>query len=334
MGMRDAWAKKEKAFVKRKAGPNEVAAPPQEMQSPQVVTPRTSSSAQHGAVTHAKMELLEREVKKLRASAPRLLLDPTIIHPSSWANRHESSFSGPEFEALKAEIKSAKKNVQPIKVRPLPDKPDEYEIVFGHRRHRACLELGLQVEAIVEQLDDQALFVEMDRENRLRADLRPYEQGVMYRKAIDRGLFPNPAALALGLGVDKGNVSKVLQIAELPEVVLDAFRSRLAIQYRWGTALKKALDKGIESSTALLSAAKNLAEKSKEEKPSDKEIFRVLMEAASPSQPKTKIKPDLVGHSMDVNGVIFRVAAADVTQAQIEKITAFIQDLLGSESSD
>nr|ART89675.1 hypothetical protein [uncultured bacterium] len=115
---------------------------------------------------------------------------------------------------------------------------------------------------------------------------------------------------------------------------MDAFRSRLAIQYRWGTALKKALDKGIESSTALLSAAKNLAEKSKEEKPSDKEIFRVLMEAASPSQPKTKIKPDLVGHSMDVNGVIFRVAAADVTQAQIEKITAFIQDLLGSESSD
>ena len=83
--------------------------------------------------------------------------------------------------ALKSEMESAGGNVQAIKVRPIPGtEPQEYEIVFGHRRHRACLDLGLEVLATIESIDDKELFKEMDRENRQRADLRPYEQGLMY----------------------------------------------------------------------------------------------------------------------------------------------------------
>lgn len=37
---------------------------------------------------------------------------------------------------------------------------------------------------IAGDVDDQQMFVEMDRENRQRKDLRPYEQGMMYGHAL------------------------------------------------------------------------------------------------------------------------------------------------------
>ncbi|MFD2274834.1 ParB N-terminal domain-containing protein [Undibacterium arcticum] len=81
-----------------------------------------------------------------------------------WANRISDSFTSADFLALKEEITQAGGNVQPIKVRPLVGVADRYEIVFGHRRHRACLEAGLPVLCLIEAVSDQELFKEMDRE--------------------------------------------------------------------------------------------------------------------------------------------------------------------------
>ncbi|MDO8767356.1 MAG: ParB/RepB/Spo0J family partition protein [Burkholderiaceae bacterium] len=173
---------------------------------------------------------------------PSKKLDPKLIKPSKWANRHDKSFEGPEFSALKTEMESAGGNVQAIKVRPIPGAaPQEYEIVFGHRRHRACLELGLDVLATIESIDDKELFKEMDRENRQRADLRPYEQGLMYARALDEGLFSSQRKLAEDLGLQSSNVSTAINIARLPKFVLDAFGSPLDIQYRWSAPLNDAI---------------------------------------------------------------------------------------------
>ena len=81
-------------------------------------------------------ERLRAELDAFKGSEPTKRLAPNIIRASRWANRNEDSFLSKDFEALKAEIESAGGNVQPIKVRPLLDVPGEYEIVFGHRRHR------------------------------------------------------------------------------------------------------------------------------------------------------------------------------------------------------
>jgi ParB family chromosome partitioning protein len=154
-------------------------------------------AAQGGKVSELERQLHEAEhtVEVVRADLvavnaewegvlPSKKLDPKCVKPSKWANRHDKSFEGPEFAELKSEIESAGGNVQAIKVRPIPgSSPQEYEIVFGHRRHRACFELDIPVLATIESIDDKELFKEMDRENRLRADLRPYEQGLMYLRA-------------------------------------------------------------------------------------------------------------------------------------------------------
>lgn len=183
-------------------------------------------------------ENLKDELKHWHGSTPTKKLDPTLIAHSHWANRDDDSFHTPAFELFKAEISNAGGNIQPIKIRPIPNSsPQKYEIVFGHRRHRACLDLGLDVLVFIESLSDVALFEEMDRENRSREDLRPYEQGEMYRRALDEGLYSSLRSLAESIGAHASNVSIAIQIARLPAKILDTFPSRLDIQYRWGAPL-------------------------------------------------------------------------------------------------
>ena len=206
-----------------------------------VPSPVRVSGPLHGSVSTMKIDLLKHEVEKLRAASPSMKIDATKIRPSKWANRLEASFQSDEFENLKDEIKSANGNIQPIKVRPIKSNLEEFEIVFGHRRHRACLELGLPVLSVIEDLNDAELFTQMDRENRQRADLRPYEQGVMYARALDEGLFSSLRKLAESIGAEPGGVSKAITLAKLPKSILDAFVSPLDLQYRWAPKLTEAL---------------------------------------------------------------------------------------------
>ena len=225
-------------------------------------TPSRSSGPLHGSVTTMKIDFLKNEVEKLRAASPVMKINPSEIRFSKWANRHDDSFKSTEFDNFKKEILSAGGNIQAIKIRPIQDDAYKYEIVFGHRRHQACLEIGIDVTAIIDtSIDEKCMFIEMDRENRQRSDLRPYEQGVMYKKAIDEGLFPSLRKLSESLSIPLSNVACAIAIVNLPAVVLDAFPSRLDIQYRWPGLLNDALNKHgnlvITKAESIISERKN-----------------------------------------------------------------------------
>lgn len=187
---------------------------------------------------------LRERLARFQDSMPSRRLDPAKIRPSRWANRHESSFLTPDFARFKDEISKAGGNVQPILVRALDGVPGEFELVFGHRRLRACLELGLSVLALIweGELKDAELFAAMDRENRERADLSPYEQGKMYLQALDEGLFSSQRRLAEDLGVSHTWVRKALMVAQLPPAVVECFRTPLEITHRHAEKLTAALD--------------------------------------------------------------------------------------------
>ena len=193
------------------------------------------SSAGKLVKLESQVEILAAKVEDFDGSLPTRKLDPTTIKSSEWANRHQDSFLGQEFTELKKEIFEAGGNIQAIKVRRLSSPSDAflYEIVFGHRRHRACLELGISVLAVIEEVNDEDLFVQMDRENKQRADLRPYEQATMYKRALDKKLFKNSAELSRATGTSQGNLSTLLSLVGMPNVVLDAFESRLDITFNW-----------------------------------------------------------------------------------------------------
>jgi len=191
-----------------------------------------------------EVSALREKLKQYEGSAATKRLAPNTILPSNWANRHADAFKTAEFERLKEDIKAAGGNVQAIAVRPSVDHAGQYEVIFGHRRHRACLELGIPVLATIisEPLTELELFAAMDRENRERADLSPYEQGQMYRKALDAGLYPSNRRLAEALGVSHTWVANVLTVADLPQAVIECFRTPIEIQHRHARHMLDALE--------------------------------------------------------------------------------------------
>tara|TARA_Y100001972_G_scaffold62829_1_gene76827 strand:- start:248 stop:1162 length:915 start_codon:yes stop_codon:yes gene_type:complete len=230
------------------------------------------------ATQSAAMQEAEQLKVKLQAfdgAVPMRSLDPRRIRASRWANRHPDSFADNAFEELRGEIAATGTNVQPICVRALPSGADpeaDYELVFGHRRHRACLELGLPVQTVIAEVDDKALFEAMERENRGRKNLSAWEQGMMYRRALDSGLYPSQRKLAEALSVDLSLVSKSLALARLPQAVLEAFSSPLEVQFRWAQPLGEALQRDPEG---LVRRAKSL--QPQKGRLSGRQVFEHLM---------------------------------------------------------
>lgn len=231
----------------------------------------------HMQENNERVEELQNRLKDFDGTLPVKLIDPKLVSASKWANRHNSSFENDDFASLKAEIGNAGGNVQPIRVRPKTGRPGHYEVVFGHRRHQACLQLGLAVSAIVEAIDDKSLFATMDRENRSRADLSPFEQGDMYRRALDEGLYPSMRQMCADLGVDLGNASKAIAIARLPADVLAAFESPTQIQFRWGKELTSVLQRDPEG---VIARAKTIRFSAKQY-PQAEALSRLLGQAKS-----------------------------------------------------
>lgn len=198
-----------------------------------------------------ELEALKVEHARFVGADPVRPLDARAIRRSRYANRHVSSFARKEFAGLRDEIRSAGGNNQPIKVRPVtpgsltPEEAAaapkiEFEIVYGHRRHAACLELGIPVNAVIQARTDRELFEDMERENRERADLSPYEQGAMYLHALKAGLYPSMRQMAEALGANVSVVSRACALAGLPSAVVDAFPSPVDIQTRWAKPLNDA----------------------------------------------------------------------------------------------
>jgi ParB family chromosome partitioning protein len=277
---------------------------------------------------------LQAQVAKYEGAQLVTKLDPRRIKQSKWKNRHELSYSTPEYVELKTEIEAAGGNVQPIKVRRVgkgADGQDEYEVVYGRRRLRACLELGLEVSAIVEEMDDLQLFTEMERENRSRADLSAWEQGVMYKEALDAKLFSSQRHMAAVLNVSQANLSMALALAALPEQVIRAFPSPLELQFRWASELTQALER---DTARVITLATEIAEKSP--RLPAKEVLTLLVSAqgtpnTEPVQQELKAGDKVVGSfSRDAKGRIsVKLKAGALSAVNEKKLIEFVQRLAG-----
>lgn len=219
---------------------------------------RLKAEAGRAAELQARADELASELRQWDDAKATKLLDPARIIRSRYANRHELNFSGRAFDAFCDEIASAGGNVEPIKVRPVRSPDADYEVVYGHRRHAACLARGLPVLALIDNVSDRDLFVEMERENRERRDLSPWEQGRSYQQALEMGLFPSNRKLAEAIGLDLTNVGKALALARLPPEVVDAFPTPMDLQYRWAKPLGDALERDM---SRVLTLAKEAASK-------------------------------------------------------------------------
>jgi ParB family chromosome partitioning protein len=286
--------------------------------------------------TEGELARLRDQLRLHEGSSPTRKLDPGSVVPSRWANRYETSFSSPEFVRFKADLEHAGGNVQPILVRVLETAPDRFEVIFGHRRHRACLDLGLPVLATIHTgtLSELDVFAAMDRENRERADLSPWEQGMMYRKALDEGMFPSQRRLAETLGVSHTWVRMALAVAEIPAPILACFRSPLELQVRLATEISAALQadrKGVlRRAEKLVQLPERLAASA---------VVAALVgkaRATAQSSREIKVRTKVAGRvSWDARGqAVIRLLPGVLHPANVDAVLAAIVHSLGDPDTD
>lgn len=270
-----------------------------------------------------ELDALRAQLAALDADQSVRKLDPARVRASRLANRIEASFGTPEFGQLKREIELVGGNVQPIKVRPVTgDARADYEIVYGHRRHRAALELGLPVRAVVQEMDDEALFREMELENRGRADLRPYELALHYRNALDAALYPSQSQMAKVLGITQGHLSKLAMLGNLPQEVVAAFASPLDLTVRMGVTLHRALQKdrrGVLRRAEKLAAAPRL--------PASK-VMQVLLEEPADTGFAVQIGPNGIRALGKGGAFVLELGARALDQELFERLVKAVEPVL------
>ena len=120
--------------------------------------------------------------------------------------------------------------VQPILVRPLPDRnPGEsqrYEIIAGERRWRAAQMAGLaDIPAVIRDVPDEAAVSMALIENIQRENLNPLEEARALSRLIDEfGLTHLSAAAAVGRS--RAAVSNLLRLMELADEVKELLEQR------------------------------------------------------------------------------------------------------------
>lgn len=146
-------------------------------------------------------------------------------------------------ESCRAEIESFKTHGQlvPALGRPLSGDPGyDVEIVYGSRRLFVARYLGMQLHVELRKMSDKEAAAAMDIENRHRTDISPYERGLIYHQWLREGLFSSQDEIARALDVSSSQISRLLKLAQLPAVIVNAFESPLDIREGWGVDLHKA----------------------------------------------------------------------------------------------
>ena len=115
--------------------------------------------------------------------------------------------------------------VQPILVRPVVGRPEEYEIIAGERRWRAAQRVGLHdVPVVVHNVSDKEALELAIIENVQRADLNPLEEALGYHQLIEQYEY-SQAALAEVIGKSRPHIANTLRLLKLPPVVQDYLRA-------------------------------------------------------------------------------------------------------------
>lgn len=123
-----------------------------------------------------------------------------------------------DHTALVASIRDYGQQV-PVLLRPNPNNPERYQVVYGRRRVKALRELGLPVKALVRELDDRDLIIAQGQENSARKDLSFIEKA-NFARAME-GLGYERKIICAALHVDKTVISRMLSVADAiaPELI-------------------------------------------------------------------------------------------------------------------
>lgn len=141
-----------------------------------------------------------------------------LIRPNP--DQPRRTFATADMNDLTNSIKE-KGVLQPLLVRPDPDRPGGWTIVAGERRWRAAQMAKLhELPIIARDFSDEEMLEVAIIENVQRADLNAVEEARGYKQLIDRFAHTQDA-LAKVVGKSRPHIANTLRLLALPEYVQD-----------------------------------------------------------------------------------------------------------------
>jgi len=115
--------------------------------------------------------------------------------------------------------------IQPVVLRPDPDRAGAYQVVAGERRWRAAQRAGVHaLPAVIRDLDDREVLELAIVENIQRVDLDPIEEARGYTQLIESFGYTQ-AELAGVIGKSRSHLANTMRLLSLPDQVIDMVRS-------------------------------------------------------------------------------------------------------------
>jgi ParB family transcriptional regulator, chromosome partitioning protein len=146
---------------------------------------------------HARAKRAEEIEGRLGNGETIIELDPELLDPSPFPDRLPDD-NDAAFHSLREGIERDGQKL-PIQVRPHPQQPGRFQVVFGHRRWRAARSLGRPLRAVVANLSDAELVVAQGIENTARQDLTWIERALFAWRMDEAGLKAKDIRAALGI---------------------------------------------------------------------------------------------------------------------------------------
>jgi len=228
-------------------------------------------------------------------------------------------------ESCRAEIESFARYGQlvPALGRALRDDRDcDVELIYGARRLFVAQHLNVPLNVELRELSDRQALVAMDIENRHRRDISAYERGVNYARWLRTKYFNSQDEIAHALKISTSQVSRLLKLAQLPTVIVNAFASPLEIREGWGIELSKAWQ---DPQLRLLVGQRARALVNQTPRPSSLEVYQKLIAPAGAGKKSRRPRRDMVVSGG--NGTpLFRIRYQRATVAFLVPTTALSEN--------
>lgn len=250
-------------------------------------------------------------------------------------------------ESCREEIESFQQHGQRAQAlgRPVRDDPEyDVEVICGARRLLVARVLKIPLLIEIRELSDVEAIVAMHVED-MRKDKSPYELGHAYSRWLRGGYFASQEEMAGVLKVSPSKVSRLLKLARLPSVVVNAFGNAVDIREGWGERLTEVLEDPVRKQPAIR-AARAIAADS--ERPRAQEVYRRILAAAAPTEPGGRKIPPVLREQVvaDENGaplyrmkhqqdsVVFEVPIDRVSATMLEAIKCAVWRILTASSEE
>ena len=164
-----------------------------------------------GASKSMKLSLddMAENAKRLTDGETIVKIAPSTIDASFLRDRLGEDDQA--FEDLKSMIAEHGQET-PVLLKPHPENSDRYMIVFGHRRVRVARALGIDVKAVIRDVEEIAHVIAQGQENTAREDLSFIEKASYAKSILDQDYGKDVAMAALT--IDATLLSRMLSVSQ------------------------------------------------------------------------------------------------------------------------